>query len=664
VTRDVTRVRAVAIAAVGAAAGTAIALAAPGVEVRPRRAVAPPHADIACSACHAEAARSKEGATFAARGACVTCHAADEHASRRPAHRALAARGALACATCHPAHEGAQGLTFHGDGRFVRWTAGASIEARGVGAGLQAGTTVPLAALAVCAQCHDPLRVDDPVARCVPATVRADPAQMASKASLCFDEHARLPTEGNPAGTRFVAWEAAREAAQTTGWVSPLPATGGAWPPALGGALGAALATLGSAALDRRRRRRAPASKTVAAPSDRKRLPTVNTATCLGCYACVDACPFDVLTIERYVAVVARPEECCGVLLCEQVCPNGSLRVDEGEVVADRPRTDEHLESREVPGLFLAGDLTGLPLIKNAILQGVRAVDRIAATLPRRRAAAIDVLVVGAGPAGLSAALRAKDKGLSCVVVEQATVAASIKSFPRAKIVHDPPLELPVEGELWLRESTKEELLAQWTRIVRTRSLDVREGQRVTAVKREGDAFVIAACDEGGRETTLRAARVVVATGRRGTPRRLDAEIDPSALDRVHYSLADARSFEGKRVLVVGLGDSAMEAAVALARQPGVTVTVSYRGDGFRRGKERNVAEVRDLVARGRIRLLLRTVPRAVTQSGVILETEGRGRRTLPADAVFVLIGGIPPWDLLERCGIVRPAAARAAEPA
>src|SRR5262249_47468363 len=182
---------------------------------------------------------------------------------------------------------------------------------------------------------------------------------------------------------------------------------------------------------------------------------------------------------------------------CEQACPNGSLRLaEDGVPLPDRPRVDGHLESLHRPGVFLAGDLTGVPLIRNAIAQGVRAVDRIAATLPRpERVRAggerVDLAVVGAGPAGLSAALRAQELGLSCVVLEQSTLAATIRGFPRGKIVHDPPIELPLEGALWLRESTKEELLAHWTRIVRTHRIDVRERRHVTGVSGERRALVV-----------------------------------------------------------------------------------------------------------------------------------------------------------------------------
>src|SRR6185503_6791103 len=165
----------------------------------------------------------------------------------------------------------------------------------------------------------------------------------------------------------------------------------------------------------------------------RVRLPQIDVNTCLGCYACVDACPYDVLAVERYVAVVARPEACCGLTLCQQVCPNGSLVVTDGEPIGDRPHLGDDLQAVDAPGVYLAGDITGLPLIKNAILQGARVVESIHAAMPRH-GAELDLVVVGAGPAGISAALKAKELGLRCEVIEQGGVAQSIKSFPRGKL--------------------------------------------------------------------------------------------------------------------------------------------------------------------------------------------------------------------------------------
>jgi len=697
-TSDVARARTLALAALGAAVGAGVALAAGTTPTGSERPLARPHANakIACATCHdsppASSATStaasavsnaapQPGPVFAAAGACKTCHGPTQHASVRSAHRGLAGRGELTCATCHPAHEGAQGVTFGEGGSFVRWGAGAEVKGRGRvgGATAKTGATVPLVSLAACAKCHDPTSARDPIAACVPAEVRglanakanangeADPeenaearAALARTASLCFDEHRSV---GSAEG-RLVAWEAAREAATSSAWVGGARESGSPWTP-LGGALAGAVALGVSAALvERRKRNKAPAPAAQAkAPAARQRLPVINPGTCLGCYACVDACPFDVLAIERYVAVVVRPDECCGVVLCEQVCPNGSLTITEGEPVLDRPAVDEHLESRDVPGLYLAGDLTGLPLIKNAINQGVRTIDRIASTLPRKRREPFDVVVVGAGPAGLSAALRAQERGLSCVVVEQATVAASVKSFPRDKIVYDPPLDLPVEGELWLKEATKEELVAQWTRIVRARAIDVREGRRVTDIARDPSApegaFVITTAKTDGAPEVYRASRAVLAIGRRGTPREIELAVEAGAEGRVSYALADARSFAGKRVVIAGLGDTAMEAAIAIARQPETSVTISYRGATFTRGKARNISEVRDLVAKGRLRILFETVPVAVTRTSITIAgvTPGKARRTLQAEGLLVLVGGLPSWDLLGRCGIRHPQA-------
>ena len=646
---DVTRARVIGLAALGAALGAGGALAfgmTPASTSRPLDA-AHVKAKIACASCH-DAPPAADAKTFTTSGACKTCHAAAEHVSARAPHRALAQKGLLTCATCHPAHEGAQGVTFGEGGVFTRWGAGATAEPHVGSTSVSPGKSVPLVSVSACAKCHDPSSAKDPVSACVPSKAR-QAESFKGVPSLCFDEH---KTTSN-AEARLVAWDAAREVATTTRWVkSESPRTPFAPFAPLGGAFAGALVLGASAALLERKKRSAaqPAPSAPLRPAERKKLPVVNVSTCLGCYACVDACPFDVLTIEKYVAVVARPEECCGVVLCEQVCPNGSLTIDVGEKVADRPNVDEHLESADVPGLFLAGDLTGLPLIKNAISQGVRAIDRIAMGRPRSRPGTVDVLVIGAGPAGLSAALRAKEKGLSCVVLEQATVAASVKSFPRDKIVYDPPLDLPVEGELWLKEATKEELVAQWTRIVRSRALDIREHHRVTNIERDPESFVVTAGER------YRASRVVIAIGRRGTPRLLELAITSGAESRVSYALADARSFAGKRIVIAGLGDTAMEAAIALARQPETAVTITYRGADFARGKARNIAEVKDLAAKGRLRILFETIPIAVANGTITVEgVQTKARRTLQADALLVLVGGVPSWDLLARAGITRP---------
>jgi thioredoxin reductase len=275
----------------------------------------------------------------------------------------------------------------------------------------------------------------------------------------------------------------------------------------------------------------------------------------------------------------------------------------------------------------------------------------------------LDLVIIGAGPAGISAALAAKAAGLRYLAVDQGTVASSIRGFPRGKLVFDQPLELPVVGALWLQESTKEELLAQWLRIVRTERLAIRERLRVTRVHRDpgGGAFTVDAVaadpDAGDAAIALRARRVLVATGTRGSPRRLPIAIPDDAADHVHTSLADARSFAGQRVVVVGLGDVAMEAAIALSRPPDTHVTVCGRGDGIRRGSARNIDELTRRVDAGAIELRLATTGTRVERGRVTLASAATASESVVAcDRVLVLIGTIAPTEFLTRIGVL-PAA-------
>jgi thioredoxin reductase len=378
--------------------------------------------------------------------------------------------------------------------------------------------------------------------------------------------------------------------------------------------------------------------------------PFVDPGLCIGCGACVDACPeYDVLGVVGGTATVINGMRCVGHGACERACPVGAIEVGLGDVKsrADIPQTDAWHETN-VPGLFVVGELGGLALIRNAVSQGTRAVDRIA---QRRRASrpgdgVLDLMIVGAGPAGLSAALSAVERKLTHVVLEQeSSLGGTVLHYPRRKLVLVQQVDLPLGGRLKEAEYGKEEILDLMQRLIVAASLEIRFGERVEGVARGDDGIFEARTAKG----THRARSLILALGRRGSPRKLG--VPGEELSKVMYKLLDADSYRGQRLLVVGGGDSAVEASIGLARDGRNDVTLSYRREKIVRIKRANEERLVPLVQAERLRLLLPSEVQAIHEKTVSLR-EGSRDIEIPNDFVLIFAGGEAPLPLLRRAGV------------
>ena len=396
--------------------------------------------------------------------------------------------------------------------------------------------------------------------------------------------------------------------------------------------------------------------------------PHIDVSRCIGCGACVTACPEgDVLGVVGGKAAIVNPGKCIGHGLCADACPVGAIEIVTAPpgITAGLPVLSPQYET-SVPMAFVVGELGGLALIKNAVNQGRDAVDVIArrlARMPRHPDRGVhDICVVGAGPGGISASLRALERGLSYVTFEQEELGGTVAKYPRQKLVMTSPVEFPMFGSFKKLAITKEDLLKFWDKVHRESGLKVHAGERVDAVER--DAAGVFSVRSARR--AVRARSLILALGRRGTPRKLG--IPGEDQPHVMYSLLDAEAYRDIHGLVVGGGDSAIEAALGLAHQKGNRIALSYRRDAFSRLKARNAQRIAKAAQSGQIDVIFNSNPVRVERNRVTLDVAG-ARRDVPADYLWVFAGSIPAADLLEQAGVKMgtrdlTAEARAAAPA
>lgn len=374
--------------------------------------------------------------------------------------------------------------------------------------------------------------------------------------------------------------------------------------------------------------------------------PLIDNNLCIGCCSCISACPEqNVLGLIRDKAELINPAHCIGHGACKTACPMNAISLVFGtaERGVDIPMVSPDFETN-VPGIYIAGELGGMGLIRNAVEQGRQAIASITRSRRKRTGNQLDVLIIGAGPAGLSATLAAHEQGLRYITVEQDSLGGTVAHFPRGKVVMTAPVTLPIFGKMNFREISKEALLEFWEKVISDSGVDINFNERVESITPEDNGFAVKTTRDSYHATS-----VLLAIGRRGTPRKLGVPGEDSS--RVVYRLTDPEQYRGRRVLVVGGGDSALEAATSIAEQPGSRVSLSYRSASFSRAKEKNRARVNELSASGSLEVLLSSSVVAINEGNVLIDQQGTPIK-LGNDAVIVCAGGILPTAFLKETGI------------
>ena len=375
--------------------------------------------------------------------------------------------------------------------------------------------------------------------------------------------------------------------------------------------------------------------------------PLIDMNRCIKSGACVTACPeHDIIGIKDGRAAVINALLCVGHGACLKACPVEAITLMIGteKFGVDLPVYDVTFQTN-IPGIYIAGEIGGMGLIRNAVAQGREAVENLAKNINKSTTADYDLVVVGAGPAGISGTLAAKKAGLKVITLEQETLGGTVATYPRSKVIMTHPMDLPLYGKVKLYETSKPELIDMWTKVILQHNIVIKENTKVQTIEKIDDIFHIETLT-GERYTTK---SILLAIGRRGTPRKLG--ISGEMTEKVAYRMLEPEDIKGKKVAIVGAGDSALEGAMSLCDNN--TVTLFIREDGYTSRKKKNIDKMIETAKAGKVDVKFFSSLTSIEPDSVHYQVKGTEQSIrLENDLVFIFAGGELPSGFLKKSGI------------